>query len=103
MIAIIHENQGVKKFVADKKDDLLKMDLRTTRMGSFCFVIEEDKSYILNGSGKWIAVSSQGSGGGGSSSGSDDEGGSSDPSDTIPSDTPIDETNNYIWDGGEVK
>jgi hypothetical protein len=52
MIAIIHENQGVKKFVADKKDDLLKMDLRTTRMGSFCFVIEEDKSYILNGSGK---------------------------------------------------
>lgn len=102
MISIISEKNGVKKFVADKKDDLLNMNLRSTRMGSICFVIEEDNTYILNGSGKWIAVSSYGSnsGSGGSSSGG--EGGSSEPDDGVPSDTPIDEENDYIWDGGEV-
>ncbi len=52
MISIINEKNGVKKFIADKKDDLLNMNLRSTRMGSICFVIEEDKTYILNGSGK---------------------------------------------------
>ena len=92
MIAIISERNGVKKFIADKKDDLLNMNLRSTRMGSVCFVIEEDKSYILNGSGKWVAISNSK----GKDSSSDDEGSSSDPSDGVPSDTPTDETNHYI-------
>lgn len=100
MIAVVKNEQqtGVKRYVCDKSDELSKIDLRTTRMGSTCFIIEEDANYILNGEGKWIAVKNAG---GGSGSGSDDSS-SEEPSDTIPSDTPIDENNTYIWDGGEV-
>ena len=105
MIQIIRNRKqvGVKDFVCDKKDELSKINLRTTLMGSTCFVVEEDAMYILNGSGKWVAVSNYMGGGSGSSSGSEDGSGSNtEPSDTIPSDTPIDEDNTYVWDGGEV-
>ena len=105
MIQIIRNRKqvGVKDFVCDKKDELSKINLRTTLMGSTCFVVEEDAMYILNGSGKWVAVSNYMGGGSGSGSGSEDGSGSdTEPSDTIPSDTPIDEDNTYIWDGGEV-
>ena len=105
MIQIIRNRKqvGVKDFVCDKKDELSKINLRTTLMGSTCFVVEEDAMYILNGSGKWVAVSNYMGGGSGSDSGSGDSSGSdTEPSDTIPSDTPIDEDNTYLWDGGEV-
>ena len=103
MIQIIRNRAqtGVKDFVCDKKDELSKINLRKTLMGSSCFVIEEDANYILNGSGEWVTVSNYGAGGSGSNSGSG-SGSDSEPSDTIPSDTPIDEDNTYIWDGGEV-
>ncbi len=54
MIQIIRNRKqmGVKDFVCDKKDELSKINLRTTLMGSTCFVIEEDAMYILNGSGE---------------------------------------------------
>lgn len=96
---------GVKHYVADTVEDMKKISLRafTINMGTTCFVIEKDATYILDGSGRWVAVSNYGSGGGGSSSGSGDGSGDSEPSDTLPPDTPIDEENDYIWDSGEVK
>lgn len=105
MIQIIRnlKQKGIKDFVCDKKDELSKIILRTTLMGSSCYVIEEDVTYILDGSGKWVkAPNYKGGGGNSSGGGSSDDGGSEEPSDTIPSDTPIDESNTYIWDGGEV-
>ena len=100
MVSIVRNElqTGVKRYVSDKQDEISKIDLRTTRMGSTCFVIENNTNYILNGDGKWVALKSSGSNSGGGSS----EGSSTDPSDEIPSDTPIDENNTYIWDGGEV-
>lgn len=98
---------GVKHYVADTVDDMKKISFRafTINMGTTCFVIEKDTMYILDGSGRWVAVSNYGSGGGGSgsSSGGGDGGDDSEPGDTLPPDTPIDEENDYIWDGGEVK
>ncbi len=104
MITVVkNERQtGVKRYVCDKSDELSKIDLRTTVMGSTCFVIEEDANYILNSSWEWKAVKNYGGGGSGSGSGSDSSS-DDEPSDTIPSDTPIDEENTYIWDGGEVR
>lgn len=105
MIQIIKnlKQKGVKDFVCDKKDELSKIILRTTLMGSSCYVIEEDVTYILDGSGKWTkAPSYKGAGGSSGSGGSSGGGDSGEPSDTIPPDTPIDESNTYIWDGGEV-
>ncbi len=54
MIAVVKNEQqiGIKRYVCDKSDELSKIDLRTTRMGSTCFIIEEDANYILNGEGK---------------------------------------------------
>ena len=103
MITIVkNERQtGVKRYVCDKSDELSKIDLRTTVMGSTCFIIEEDANYILDGNWEWKAVKNYG-GGSSSGSGSGSSSGDDEPSDTIPSDTPIDEDNTYIWDGGEV-
>lgn len=97
MITIVkNERQtGVKKYVCDKSDELSKIDLRTTVMGSTCFIIEEDANYILDGNWEWKAVKNYG-GGSGSGSGSGSSSGDDEPSDTIPSDTPIDEDNTYI-------
>jgi len=103
MVSIVRNEAqtGVKRYVSDKKDELSSINLRTTRMGSTCFVIENNTNYILNGSGEWVALKAGGASGGGSDDSS--HGGSSEnPSDTIPSDTPIDPDNTYIWDGGEV-
>ncbi len=53
MISIIQSSSlGVKKFVCDKAEELEKVDLRATRMGSKCFIIENSKEYILNGDGE---------------------------------------------------
>ena len=57
MISIIGEKNGVKKFVADAKTDLENMSLRSTRMGSSCFVIENESNYILKGDGTWKKIS----------------------------------------------
>ena len=49
--AVRNSNQiGVKHFVCDKKDELSEISLRTTLMGTTCYVIEEGSTYILNGS-----------------------------------------------------
>ena len=86
MIAVVKNEQqiGIKRYVCDKSDELSKIDLRTTRMGSTCFIIEEDANYILNGEGKWIAVKNA-EGGSSSESGNNSN---EEPGDTIPSDTP---------------
>ena len=95
MITIVRNEiqTGLKRYVCDKSDELSKIDLRTTLMGSTCFVIENNTNYILGGDWKWVALQSGGSSGGGSGSG---DGGSTEPSDTIPADTPIDPDNTYI-------
>ena len=51
MISIVKNGAeaGVKHYVCDKKDELSSIDLRTTKMGSICFVIEQNKTYMLNG------------------------------------------------------
>lgn len=51
MITVVKNEQqtGVKRYVCDKSDELSKIDLRTTVMGSTCFIIEEDANYILDG------------------------------------------------------
>lgn len=95
MITIVRNERqtGIKRYVCDKSDELSKIDLRTTLMGSTCFVIENNTNYILGGDWKWTALQGGGSSGGGSGSG---DGDSTEPSDTIPSDTPIDPDNTYI-------
>ena len=54
MVSIVkNETQvGVKRYVADKKSELSDINLRATRMGSTCFVIENNTNYILNGKGE---------------------------------------------------
>lgn len=54
MISIVRNEAqtGVKRYVADKKSELSDINLRTTRMGSTCFVIEDNTNYILNGKGE---------------------------------------------------
>ena len=51
MISIVSNQPqtGVKNYVCDQKDELSSIDLRTTKMGSTCYVIKENKSYILDG------------------------------------------------------
>ena len=75
---------GVISFVCDKKDELSEISLRTTLMGSTCYVIEEGNIYILNGSYKWVKKKNTGSSSGGSTP-------STDPED-----------NEYSMDGGEI-
>ena len=56
MIQIV-ENKlqtGVKKFVCDTKNELSAMSVATTVMGSTCYVIEDNTTYILNGQRKWV-------------------------------------------------
>jgi len=86
MVQIVSNSSqiGVKHFVCDKKDELSEISLRTTLMGSTCYVIEEGNTYILNGSYKWIKKKNASS-----------SGGSSTPS-TDPED------NEYSMDGGEI-
>lgn len=86
MISIVKNGAeaGVKHYVCDKKDELSSIDLRTTKMGSICFVIEQNKTYMLNGESSWTAIKSSSSGG---NSGT----------------TPIeDDDNTYVADGGEI-
>ena len=106
----IYENQtqtGVKKYICDTSDELSKIDLRTTLMGSTCYVIGSDSTYMLNGSYQWVKIrgfgwTNQESSGG---SGGDDsyiyDGGEITNDNSDSSDNPNPE-NNYIWDGGEV-
>ena len=86
MVQVVrNSNQiGVKHFVCDKKDELSEISLRTTLMGTTCYVIEEGSTYILNGSYQWVKKKNTGSSGGGSTP-------SSDP-----------EENEYSMDGGEI-
>jgi len=51
MVSIVKNGSepGVRHYVCDKKDELSSIDLRTTKMGSTCFVIEQSKTYMLNG------------------------------------------------------
>ena len=56
MVQIIENNSqvGIKSFICDKKEELSEISIRTTLMGSTCYVIEDDDTYILNGSYKWV-------------------------------------------------
>ena len=87
MVSIVKNGSepGVKHYVCDKKDELSSIDLRTTKMGSTCFVIEQSKTYMLNGDFSWTAINATSGSTGGSSS------------------TPVeDDDNTYIADGGEI-
>lgn len=92
---------GVKRYVCDTKDELSKIDLRTTRMGSTCYVIKTKETYILSGEWKWVLMrNASGSGSGG---GSSDEGGSDGGQDGGETDPSADTDVIHIWDGGEVE
>ena len=56
MIQIVENKSqtGVKKFVCDTKNELSTMSVATTVMGSTCYVIEDNTTYILNGQRKWV-------------------------------------------------
>jgi len=82
MIQIIRNlPNGIKVYVCDKKDELSKIDFRTTTMGTTCYVIENSTTYILNGSKTWVKKNS-GTSSSSSSSGDDD--------------------NTYVMDGDEI-
>lgn len=59
MISIIRNRKeiGIKDFVCDKAEELSDIDIRTAAMGSTCFVIDENVTYMLNGKKIWIPVS----------------------------------------------
>ena len=78
---------GVKRFVCDEKSELSKINLRTLRMGSTCYVINSQEIYILNGKGEWVLMKT----GSGSGGGSGDGGSSDDPSGGGSSDEPGDD------------
>lgn len=56
MVQIVNSSRqiGIKHFVCDKKNELSEISLRTTLMGTTCYVIEEGNTYILNGSYQWV-------------------------------------------------
>ena len=51
MIQVIKNKEGtnIKEFVCDKKADMADIDLRVCGMGTTCFVIDEDKNYMVDG------------------------------------------------------
>ena len=51
MISIIRNRKeiGIKDYVCDDTEELSDIDIRTTIMGSTCFVINENVTYMLNG------------------------------------------------------
>lgn len=58
---------GIKKYTVDTEADKEALNLKTTKMGSKCYVIDTKKWYILNSSNQWIPfVDAGGSGGNGS-------------------------------------
>ena len=59
MISIIRNRKeiGIKDYVCDKAEELSDIDIRTAAMGSTCFVIDENVTYMLNGKKIWIPVS----------------------------------------------
>ena len=58
---------GIKKYIVDTEADKEALNLRSTKMGSKCYVIDTKKWYILNSSNQWIPfVDAGGSGGSGS-------------------------------------
>lgn len=67
MIQVIKNKEGtnIKELVCDKKTDMADIDLRVCGMGSTCFVIDEDKNYMLNSDKKWKEVNLTGASGGG--------------------------------------
>ena len=73
-----HEAYGTKHFGCDTESEVSSLPTDCA-MGSTAFVIETSKHYMLNGQGKWIAITAA-SGGGSTPS----------PDDTI------------IYDGGEI-
>lgn len=45
---------GIKKYTVDTEADKEALNLRTTKMGSKCYVIDTKKWYILNSSNQWV-------------------------------------------------
>lgn len=66
MIQVIKnkEDTNIKELVCDKKTDMTNIDLRVCGMGTTCFVIDEDKNYMLNSDKEWKKVSLAGASGG---------------------------------------
>lgn len=57
MITIVeNKGAGIKNYVCDKPAELSDIDIRTTAMGSTCFVINKNTMYILNSDKEWISV-----------------------------------------------
>ena len=57
-------NIAINQYEADTEEDMNSIDIQGVPMGSKCYIINDGKWYMLNGEGKWKAMSS---GGGGSS------------------------------------
>lgn len=60
-----HIAYGTMTFTVDSSSELSSVPTNVTP-GSTCFIIEESKTYILNGQGEWKEYQSSGGGGGGS-------------------------------------
>lgn len=54
---------GIKKYVVDTEADKEALNLRTTKMGSKCYVMDTKKWYILNSSNQWIPFVGEGGSG----------------------------------------
>lgn len=61
-----HVTYGTIIYTVDSSSELSSVPVDATP-GSTCFVIEESKTYILNGQGEWKEYQSSGGGGGGGS------------------------------------
>lgn len=59
---------GIKKYTVDTEADKEALNLRTTKMGSKCYVIDTKKWYILNSSNQWVPFVDAGGSGSGESS-----------------------------------
>ena len=64
MIQILKQNgeapYGLNEYIIDTKEELSGIPKNNTSMGSSVFVIEENKTYILNGNKNWIEKISDG-------------------------------------------
>lgn len=53
-------NTPRKQFICDKEIDKDSIPLNDVMMGSKCYVIETDTSYILNSTGTWVEQTNAG-------------------------------------------
>lgn len=58
---------GIKTFIVDTVEDIATIPVDDLEMGCQCFSIDSSKTYMLNSSKQWIAITSSSSNSGESS------------------------------------